>query len=274
MNGMTTSERLMKSHMIRVGQQDICAAVKPGRKDRPPLLLFNGIGANLELANPFMRAMTDVEVAIFDIPGVGGSPLPHLPYRPSTISHWAAGLVKQLGYDKIDVAGVSWGGVIAQQFAHQFPVVCRKLILAATTPGAIMVPGRVSVLLKMATPRRYVDKQYMRKIASDIYGGVFRDDPDLIWAHANSMNSSSDLGYLYQLLAVAGWTSLPWLHTLKQPTLVLMGNDDPIVPPINGQVLARLIRGARLQTMECGHLFFVTRPQETALHVQSFLAEE
>src|SRR5208337_3265258 len=51
---------------------------------------------------------------IFDIPGVGGSPLPRLPYRPSTVARWAAGLMRQLGSDRIDVAGVSWGGGIAR----------------------------------------------------------------------------------------------------------------------------------------------------------------
>jgi poly(3-hydroxyalkanoate) depolymerase len=264
----------MNARMFRVGRQDIWVAVKPGSKDRPPLLLFNGIGANLELAEPFMRAMTNVEVVIFDIPGVGGSPLPALPYRASTIARWAAEIMKQLGYNEVDVAGVSWGGGIAQQFAHQYPAICRKLILAATSPGAIMVPGRISVLWKMAGPRRYIDKRYMRKIAADIYGGAFRDDPDLINAHAQNMKGASDLGYLYQLLALAGWTSLPWLHTLNQPTLILMGNDDPIVPLINGQILTRLIRGARLQIMQDGHLFFVTRPQETALIVERFVAEE
>ena len=263
----------MNACMIRVGRQDIWVAVKPGPKDRPPLLLFNGIGANFELAEPFMRAMTGVEVVIFDIPGVGGSPLPLLPYRPSTIARWAAEILKQLGYDKIDVAGVSWGGGIALQFAHQYPTVCRKLILAATSPGAIMVPGRISVLWKMAGPRRYIDKGYMRKIAADIYGGAFRHDPNLINAHAQSMKGASDLGYLYQLLALTGWSSLPWLHKLIQPTLVLMGNDDPIVPLINGQILTRLIRGARLQIMQDGHLFFVTKPQETALIVARFIAE-
>jgi poly(3-hydroxyalkanoate) depolymerase len=265
---------VMNTRMVRVGRQDIRVAVKPGSRERPPLLLFNGIGANLELAEPFMRAMTDVEVAIFDIPGVGGSPLPRLPYRASTIARWAAEITKQLGYNRVDVVGVSWGGGIAQQFAHQYPAICRKLILAATSPGAIMVPGRISVLWKMAGPRRYIDKGYMRKIAADIYGGTFRDDPDLINTHAQNMNPTSDLGYLYQLLALAGWTSLPWLHTLNQPTLVLMGNDDPIVPLINGKILTRLIRGARLQIMQDGHLFFVTKPQETALVVERFIAEE
>jgi hypothetical protein len=51
----------------------------------------------------------------------------------------------------------------------------------------------------------------------------------------------TSLGYLFQLLAMTGWTSLPWLWSLRQPTLVPMGRDDPLVPPVNGRILARLI---------------------------------
>ena len=63
-----------RSHDARLAARILWVAVKPGAKDRPPLLLFNGIGANVELAEPFMREMGDVETVIFDIPGVGGSP--------------------------------------------------------------------------------------------------------------------------------------------------------------------------------------------------------
>ena len=77
----------------------------------------------------------------------------------------------------------------------------------------------------------------MRAIAADIYGGNFRDDPSLINSHAEHMRSPSSLGYLYQLLALTGWTSLLWLHRLKQPTLVVMGQDDPVVPLISGRLL-------------------------------------
>ena len=217
----------MNARMMRVGRQELWVAVKPGTKDRPPLLLFNGIGANLELAEPFMRAMDERECIIFDIPGVGGSPPPALPYRPSTIARWATGIVKQLGYQTVDVAGVSWGGGAAQQFAHQYPKICRKLVLAATSPGAIMVPGSPSVLWKMASPRRYTDKAYMRSIAADIYGGAFRRDPELIGAHARNMKGASDIGYLFQLLAMTGWSSLPWLHTLPQPDSGIDGQGRP-----------------------------------------------
>jgi hypothetical protein len=52
-----------------------------------------------------------------------------------------------------------------------------------------------------------------------------------------------------------------------------MGRDDPLVPVINGQILARLIPGARLQIIEDGHLFFLTQPQQTAAILEHFLAE-
>jgi poly(3-hydroxyalkanoate) depolymerase len=259
---------------IEVGEQRLRVATTRGPEGRPPLLLFNGIGANWQLAQPLMRALSHTAAIIFDVPGIGGSPLPPRPYRPSTLARLAARLVTQLGHQQIDVAGVSWGGGLAQQFAHQHGALCRKLVLAATSPGAIMVPGRPSVMWKLATPRRYVDRDYMRSIAPEIYGGAFRDDPELISKHARAMSGASSLGYLYQLLAMTGWTSLPWLWSLRQPTLVLTGRDDPLVPPINGRILARLIPNARLQMIDDGHLFMVTQPVETAATIEAFLSDQ
>jgi hypothetical protein len=87
------------------------------------------------------------------------------------------------------------------------------------------------------------------------------------------MRGARNLGYLYQLLAMSGWTSLPWLWSLPQQTLVLMGRDDPIVPPINGHILAGLIPNAELRMIDDGHLFIVTRPVETAALIEAFLAD-
>jgi poly(3-hydroxyalkanoate) depolymerase len=258
--------------LIWVGDQKLVVAIKRAASARPPLLLFNGIGANWELAEPFLEALTDTTAIIFDLPGVGGSPLPALPYRPSGIARLGARLVADLGYDQVDVAGVSWGGGVAQQFAHQYPGICRRLVLAATSPGAIMVPGSLSAMLKMATPRRYWDKDYMRRNAPDIYGGAFKKDPSLIGRHADAMSGAPGLGYLYQLLAMVGWSSLPWLWKLRQPTLILMGRDDPLVPTVNGRILAHLIPDARLEIIDDGHWFMVTRPQEAAERIERFLS--
>ena len=263
----------VEARLIWVGDQKLMVALKYGVRSRPPLLVFNGIGANWELTEPFLDALTDTTAIVFDLPGVGGSPLPASPYRPSGIARLAARLVADLGYDQVDVAGVSWGGGMAQQFAHQYPGICRRLVLAATSPGSIMVPGRPTAMLKMATPRRYWDKDYMRRSAPDIYGGAFKKDPSLISRHADAMSGARGLGYLYQLLAMVGWSSLPWLWTLRQPTLILMGRDDPLVPIVNGRILARLIPNARLEIIDDGHLFMVTQPQETADRIERFLSD-
>jgi len=257
-----------------VAGQTLRVGVRPGEKTRPPLLLFNGIGANIELVEPFLAALEGPEAIVFDVPGVGGSPAPRLPYRPSMLARLTARLLDQLGHEQVDVLGVSWGGALAQQFAFQQTRRCRRLVLAATSPGHLMVPGKLTVLLKMATPRRYKDPDYMQRIAGDIYGGAFRGSPDLVPKHLRHVRWASDYGYYLQLIAGFGWTSLPWLRFLAQPTLVIMGTDDPIVPLTNGRILAALIPDARLVTIDDGHLFLVTSARESAKIVSEFLRSE
>src|SRR5215470_16537961 len=191
-----------------IGGQMLRVGVRRGDKARPPLLLFNGIGASIELVEPFLDALAGPEAIVFDVPGVGGSPAPARPYRPSTLSGLAARLLDRLGHDEVDVLGVSWGGAIAQQFAFQQGKRCRRLVLAATSPGHLMVPGKLAVLLKMASPRRYRDPAFMGRIAGDIYGGRMRNSSELVQKHMRHVHWSSDYGYYLQLLAAVGWTSL------------------------------------------------------------------
>jgi poly(3-hydroxyalkanoate) depolymerase len=257
----------------RVHGHRIRYAVRAGDASRPPLLLLNGIGANIELAVPFIEALDAPTVITFDVPGVGGSPTPPSPYRPSTIARLTAGVLEHLGYREADVLGVSWGGAIAQQFAFQHRTICRRLVLAATSTGALMVPAHPSVLVKMATPRRYIDREHARKIAGDLYGGVFRRDPAAVFAELEHVRFSSRGGYYMQLAAAFGWTSLPWLWSLRQPTLIMAGADDPLIPLANAYLMRWLIPSARLEILDCGHLFLVTRAEESARIVESFLTE-
>lgn len=256
-----------------VDGQKLRTGIKHGTANRPPLLMFNGIGANLELAEPFMNALEDTTGIIFDVPGVGGSPAPALPYRPSTLSRLAKRLGEILGHDRVDVSGVSWGGGLAQQFAYQYPGVCRKLVLAATAPGITMIPGTPNVLMKMASPRRYTDPGYFRSIPAEIYGGDFRTDPTLIARHAEAMKGATRYGYMLQLFAMSGWTSLPFLWLLRQPTLILSGTDDPLVPVLNARLLRRMIPNSRLELLDDGHLFLVTKPKLSAEMIEAFLRE-
>src|SRR3974377_1053631 len=71
---------------------------------------------------------------------------------------------------------------------------------------------------------------------------------------------------------VAKGRAPPWLRALRQPTLILMGRDDPLVPVANGHIMVRLIPNSRLEVIDDGHLFVVTRPFETAQRIERFLA--
>src|SRR5262249_37032827 len=159
------------------------------------------------------------------------SPVPAFPYRPWTIARLAAQLLDQLGHERADILGVSWGGALAQQFAFQHARRCRRLVLAATSPGHFMIPGKLGVLLSMASPRRYKDAEYMLRVAGELSGGALRRSPELAREHLRHVRWASDYGYYLQLLAGVGWTSLPWLPLLSQPTLVMSSVAHPLLPP-------------------------------------------
>lgn len=262
--------------MVAVGGQRLRVAVRPGTGDRPPLLLCSGIGVALEHSAPFVDALDPrLPVVRFDVPGVGGSPLPTRPYRFSTLARLATTLLNELGYHRFDVLGVSWGGALAQQLAFQNPTRCRRVVLVATATGMLMVPANPRVLLRMATPHRHRDARYARAVAGDIYGGSMRNNPELVErllpGHARP---ETGRGYLYQLLAGLGWTSLPLLPLIRQPTLVLAGADDPIIPLINARIMTRLLPAAQLHVYDDGHLGILTRAPELGALVSRFLTQD
>jgi poly(3-hydroxyalkanoate) depolymerase len=261
---------------INVQGTHVYVAIRPGDGSGPALLLINGLGANLELFEPFLDALDNVGgqkigTICFDIPGVGGSPLPRFPLRFRGLARLVAQMLDVLGHQQVDVLGISWGGGLAQQFAHQYPWRCRRLILVSTSTGGISVPGRPDVLAKLLSPRRYFSPSYMESIAPILYGGSFQGNPDLARAHAQMIRAPHSLGYYGQMLAGLGWTSIHWLHRLRQPTLVLAGKDDAIVPLINARIMARLIPNATLRVFKGGHLFALTEKEQVASLVHAFL---
>jgi pimeloyl-ACP methyl ester carboxylesterase len=162
---------------------------------------------------------------------------------------------------------------VAQHFAFAQRRRCRRLVLVATATGAIMVPARPEVLVRMATPRRYLDPGYLQRVAPMLYGGSARTDPGRVSAMMHDQSRvGSPLGYLYQLGAGTGWTSVPFLPLLRQPALILSGDDDPLIPLANARLLRRLIRGARLHVYQGGHLSLITEAPELAPVVDRFLA--
>jgi poly(3-hydroxyalkanoate) depolymerase len=248
-------------------------AVRDGNRRWPPLVLCNGIGARLELLQPFVDALDPQRTVIrFDLPGIGGSPPPTIPYHLWTSAPLLSDLLDQLGYPQADVLGISWGGGLAQQFTLRYPARVRRLVLVATGTGALMIPGHPRVLRHMLTPRRHRDAEHAASIAGEIYGGSLRGRP----ARASQPLDPAAMpgpgkGYYYQLLAAAGWTSLPLLPLLRPPTLILAGDDDPLTPLANARIMHRLIPRSELHIYHGGHLDLITQPGPMATIVEAFL---
>ena len=147
------------------------------------------------------------------------------------------------------------------------------MCLVSTATGALMVPANPAILARMITPRRYLDRRYLERVAPILYGGSARTDPQRV---ASTMHDVSRLGpgrgYLYQLAAGMGWTSLPFLRLLRQRTLVMSGDDDPIIPLVNARLMDWLIPDSQLHVYHGGHLGLVTEAAELAPVVDTFLA--
>ncbi len=258
---------------VEVGKQSFRVVIDRGTSDEVPLLLMNGIGARLELLQPLVDEFsTDRTIIRFDAPGVGSSSTAHRPYRFRRLAKQVTGLLDFLGYEQVDVLGISWGGGLAQQFAWSQPARCRRLVLVSTATGALMVPAHPRILAKMITHRRYTDPDYLEEVAHELYGGTMRDDPAAALAALRAKGTSHNaVGYFMQLGAGLGWTSIGFLPLLKVPTLVMSGDDDPLIPACNARIMAALIPNAKLDVFPGGHLGVVTEADVQVPKIEKFL---
>ena len=208
-------------------------------------------------------------------PASAAVPLPPLPYPIAALSSWVTALMRRLGHEQFDVLGLSWGGGLAQQLAVQSRRRVRRVVLVATGTGSLMVPAHPRVLARMLTPRRHRDPEYAARIAPEIYGGSMRTNPEI---GADLLHGATRAGpkrgYYFQLAAMTGWSSLPFLGLIRQPTLVMGGDDDPIIPLANPRMQARLIPDSRLHVYHGGHLGILTEADELAPVIEAFLLEE
>lgn len=232
-----------------------------------PLLLIHGLGCGINAWEPLAEHLPDFELICVDPPGIGGSPGGLRPLTMRGLSGVLEGVLDSLERPRVDVLGVSWGGLLAQQFAHDQPGRVRRLILCATGCGLGALPGDPRALLAMLTPLR------IDAFAPLFYGPEIHRNRDALDRFLRARGRPSLLGYYGQIARVVGWSSLPWLRQLRMPALVMAGRQDRIVPPINARELAWLMPNARVHRVDGGHLFLMLRAAESAAVIREFLHE-
>ncbi|HEY2258135.1 MAG TPA: alpha/beta fold hydrolase [Solirubrobacteraceae bacterium] len=241
-----------------------------------PVLLINGIGAHMDMWAPLERSLPAMRLIAFDAPGTGRSATSLVPLSLDLLTELTARMLDRLGYDRVDVLGYSFGGLVAQSLARRDPERVRRLVLAASTPGWGGIPGSMWTLGQMSTPLRYYWRPYYESVIGDLMGGRARRDREFVRRHgdARQLSPPTPLGYLWQVLALIGNPgSLGWLHELRCETLVVAGDDDPVMPLANALLLARHIPQARLLVAPGeGHLLLMDGSSAALPAINSFLS--
>jgi len=242
--------------------------------DGYPLLLMAGLGCSSEMWAPFAEQFPGRRLIIYDAPGTGCSSIPLYPVSVPALARLATAVLDHFGIDQADVLGVSYGGAVAQQLACDHADRVRKLVLAAATCGVGAIAGSFSAMRALSTPLRFYSRDYFDSVAAILYGGATARDEGARArdAAARSRNPPSPYGYAMQLMGASGWSSLPFLERIRHETLVICGDDDPLVPVANAQLLARCIPRARLEIVErAGHLFLWDDPANAAARIRLFV---
>ena len=261
---------------LRIGQWHAAAATRsgsgsatPSGQTPRPLVIFGGIGMNMEMLEPLAQRMPTRQILSFDMPGIGQSPDPIFPYSIPQIALTLAALLDRLGIESADLLGMSWGGAVVQQFAFQHRARTGKLVLAATSAGGTMIPGNASIISQMLDPLEYSFEKSLRRNLAAFYNGGGADRVSL-----NAATPPSPLGWTYQLAAFAGWSSAPFLPLLNMPVLIMADADDQLIPPANAHFLHNAIPGSQLEMTEGGgHLFMLSRPDAFIAKLSGFLDE-
>jgi pimeloyl-ACP methyl ester carboxylesterase len=171
------------------------------------------------------------------------------------------------------VLGASFGGAVAQQMAFSHPRRVRRLVLVSTSFGGGAMPGNLRALWHFVHPRSYHPER-LERVAGHMFGGRLRTEPEIVRS-MHIKRPTDTRAALYRMAGLFGWTSLPWLWAIDQPTLVLVGDDDPVTPLLNHRIMAALIPRARLHVVAGGgHLVLIDSAEQIGPVITGFLRQD
>jgi poly(3-hydroxyoctanoate) depolymerase len=252
---------------VRVKGLDVAVQVRGAGQ---PLLLLSGIWGELPLWEPLHPYLDGFQTIAFDPPGVGGTECPPAPMTMRGLAGFTASVLDELGIERADVLGGSFGGAVAQQLAFSHRRRVRRLVLVSTSFGGFAVPGSPIAFYHFARPSAYTPERLL-ETAGKMFGGRFRTEPHLVTS-LHFERPSSLRAIMYRMFPLWGWTSLPWLPAIRQPTFLVCGDDDPVTPMVNHWLMARLIPNSCLFVVpNGGHLVLLDSAEKVVPEIVAFL---
>jgi len=211
-----------------------------------PLLIIAGLSIDITALDGLVTEFSkDREVITFDNRGAGRTDKPDEPYTVDMMADDAFALLETLGVRSPDVMGFSMGGKIALSLATRHPSAVRSLILTSTAARVQRTHHRRLFFVLVEVPRRV--------------GALLKKYPQPNYA------------YRRQLRASEGYDATAALGGIRVPTLVLHGRKDAVTPYSLAVEMQEKIPGAKLVTLDGGHLYPLWHPKEFATTVEGFL---
>jgi 3-oxoadipate enol-lactonase len=233
----------------------------------PPLLFLNGSGATIAAVRPLLRSFAKhFQVAIADYRGMGRTGVPETAYTMPDLASDAIELVDQLGWERFNLVGVSFGGMVAQELAVSMSQRIHRLVLVCTSSGGA---GGASYPL-----HELAGLPPDQRAARSMHLVDTRFTPEWLAAHPKDRalleqmaqrrieesTGAAARGAELQLRARAGHDVFDRLPRITCPTLVASGRFDGIAPPENGAAIAARVPAAEVRRYDGGHAFFQQDP--------------
>ena len=242
-----------------------------------PLVLIMGLRRNLEWWYRQIPALSQhFQVIAFDNRGAGRSDKPVMEYSIRLFADDTAGLMEALAIPKAHILGSSMGGYIAQELALNYPAKVKSLVLGCTGCGGdravIMSPERME---KFTANKGLKPEEILRKDMDIYYSDDYVDQNSEIieeFVEISMRYYQPADAFFRQFDACLRHDTGDRLHHLAIPTLIMTGDDDPLVPPQNSHVLKDLIAGADLSVFAGGrHCFFIEQADRFNKEAVDFL---
>ena len=259
-----------------------------GPRDDPlPVVLLHGTSASLHTWQGWAGTLkAQRRVIRFDMPGFGlTGPHPQDDYSMAAYVRFVAGVLDQLGVQRVVLAGNSLGGQVAWEFAHAQPQRVHQLVLVDAA-GYAMAPKAVPLGFRMARiealrplVRNTLPRGMVEQSVRSVYGDPSRVTPDLVdhyFDMAQRAGNRRALGLRVDQIVreqAQADAAAARIASLKVPTLILWGGRDALIPPDSAQRFARDIAGSKLVMFDdLGHVPHEEAPARTLAPVQAFIA--
>ena len=233
----------------------------------PQVLFFNGSGATLQSSELLIRSLSkECEVLAHDQRGLGRTSIPEGPYSMAQYAADAAALLDHVGWKTCVIVGISFGGMVAQEFAVTFPERVERMGLLCTSAGgsagssyplhelrALSTDERASKMATLSDTR--FTPEWLASHPADAQMMNMRNEQAMIVKSVDVIRGEG-----LQLTARASHDVSDRLHLISCPTFVTAGKFDGIAPAVNSEAIVERIPDATLSLYEGGHMFLAQDP--------------